>query len=236
MFWGNGNKIELNMENEKILENLSAEYDLRFSGKEADRVRVWKVLVERFFQSLIGQDKVVLDLGCGYGEFINQIDASQKFGMDLNPNAPKLLNDDVEFLEQDCSHEWSILENSLDVVFTSNFFEHLPNKVSLSKTLEQAYRCLKPGGKIICMGPNIKFIPGAYWDFWDHFLELTELSISEGLTLHGFKVTKCIPKFLPYTMSDKKPADDWLIKLYLKLPMIWPLKGKQFLVVAEREA
>jgi len=223
------------MENEKILEGLSAEYDLRFAGKEKDRNRVWSVLVKDYFQDLIGADKVVLDLGCGYGEFINHISASKKYGMDLNPDAPKFLNKEVSFLEQDCSMEWSVADASLDVVFTSNFFEHLPNKASLSKTLEQAHRCLRPGGKIICLGPNIKYLPGAYWDFWDHFLELTELSLAEGLQLHGYNVEKMIPKFLPYTMSDKVPPANWLIQLYLKLPLVWKIKGRQFLVVGVKK-
>lgn len=223
------------MENEKILENLSAEYDLRFAGKEEDRVRVWKVLVEEYFQTVVGANKVVLDLGCGYGEFINQISANEKYGMDLNPDAPKFLDSDVSFLEQDCSEIWALPEESLDVIFTSNFFEHLPNKSSLSKTLEQAHRCLRPGGKIICMGPNIKYLPGAYWDFWDHFLELTELSLTEGLNLHGFHVSDSIARFLPYTMSDKVPSASWLIKLYLKMPIFWPIKGRQFLVIGNKK-
>jgi len=155
--------------------------------------------------------------------------------MDLNKDAPKFLNNEVFFLEQDCSTEWSLHDASLDVVFTSNFFEHLPNKASLSKTLEQANRCLRPGGKLVCLGPNIKYLPGSYWDFWDHFLELTELSLAEGLQLHGFNVEKMISKFLPYTMSDKTPPADWLIQLYLKLPLIWKIKGRQFLVVGVKK-
>lgn len=222
------------MENEKILDSLSEEYEMRFSGKEAERERVWNVLVKHYFQHLVGHNRAVLDLGCGYGEFINQINAAEKYGMDLNQDAKKLLNKDVEFLEQDCSKAWELEDECLDVVFTSNFFEHLPNKSALSKTLEQVQRCLKQGGKLVCLGPNIKYLPGLYWDFWDHFLELTELSLAEGLKLHGFKVTKVIPRFLPYTMSDKEPPADWLIKLYLKLPVIWRLKGRQFLVVGEK--
>ena len=58
------------MENYEILKGLSAEYDLRFAGKEEDRNRVWSVLVKDYFQDLIGANKVVLDLGCGYGEFM----------------------------------------------------------------------------------------------------------------------------------------------------------------------
>jgi predicted SAM-dependent methyltransferase len=76
-------------------------------------------------------------------------------------------------------------QESLDVVFTSNFLEHLPDKVHVERTLAQAWRCLKDDGFIICLGPNIKYVPGAYWDFWDHFIPLTELSLSEVLKMKG---------------------------------------------------
>jgi thymidine phosphorylase len=69
-------------------------------------------------------DAVVLDLGCGHGEFINNVQCGKKIAMDLNPAARQYLNPNVVFLEQDCSHPWNIPESALDVVFTSNFFEH----------------------------------------------------------------------------------------------------------------
>ena len=34
---------------------------------------------------------------------------------------------------------------------------------------------------MIALGPNIKYLPGSYWDFWDHFLCLTEMSLGEAL-------------------------------------------------------
>ena len=101
-----------------------------------------------FFNRWITPDSAVLDLGCGYGEFINNIAAREKYGMDLNPDAVRHLAQEVRFLEQDCSAAWPLPENSLDAVFTSNFFEHLPGKQCLKQTLQQAFRCLKPGGRL----------------------------------------------------------------------------------------
>jgi SAM-dependent methyltransferase len=152
--------------------------------------------------------------------------------MDLNPDTPSRLNPDVKFLYQDCSQRWDIPDQSLDVVFTSNFFEHLPDKTSLGKTLDETRRCLKPGGCLIAMGPNIKYLADAYWDFWDHHVALSDVSIREALETRGFTTEACIGRFLPYTMSRKRPIPDLFIKAYLNLPPIWPLFGKQFLVVA----
>mgnify|MGYP003398647856 CR=1 FL=1 len=48
----------------------------------------------------------ILDLGCGHGEFINTIRCREKFAMDLNPDSPSFLTNEVTFLPQDCSMRW----------------------------------------------------------------------------------------------------------------------------------
>jgi hypothetical protein len=152
--------------------------------------------------------------------------------MDLNSDAPRYLSAEVNFIQQDCSRPWAVDEDSLDVIFTSNFFEHLPDKAALGRTLDQAHRALHKGGQLIAMGPNAKLVPGAYWDFWDHYIPLTEASLSEALENRGFRIERKEPAFLPYTMAGKRPAPLLLVRIYLALPRLWPLIGKQFLLVA----
>ncbi|WP_257791571.1 class I SAM-dependent methyltransferase [Ereboglobus luteus] len=175
-----------------------------------------------------------MDLGCGYGEFINNISATEKFGMDLNPKTKGNLNSDVTLFAQDCSSRWPMEDNTLDMVFTSNFFEHLPDKATLQRTLLEVRRCLTPGGVLIAMGPNIRYLPGSYWDFWDHYLPITERSLSEGLQSLKFEVSLCKARFLPYTMARGIKMPPFLVGLYLRLPIFWPIFGKQFLVVARK--
>lgn len=214
---------------------LQAIYERRFKEERvAYRVRLWRTLVASFFQPMIPPGAAVLDLGCGYGEFINQIRCGSRFAMDLNPKATEHLDPTVKFLFQDCSLRWDLPDQSLDVVFTSNFFEHLPDKLALKHTLIEAARCLKPGGQLIALGPNIKFVQGAYWDFWDHFLSLTELSLSEALDNNGYRVERAVPRFLPYTTINQPAFPMAFVRLYLRLPLLWPWFGRQFLVVARR--
>jgi len=216
---------------------LQAIYARRFTtANAAYRHRLWSVLVADFFQQLVAADAAVLDLGCGYGEFINHIRCRERHAMDLNPSAPDHLSPGVQFHFQDCSRHWEIPAASLDVVFTSNFFEHLPDKLALKLTLLEAARCLRPGGRLIALGPNIKYIQGAYWDFWDHFLCLTELSLAEALENNGFIVRRALPRFLPYTTVNQPAFPMAFVRAYLRLPIFWPLFGRQFLVVAERRA
>ncbi len=84
------------------------------------------------------------------------------------------------------------------------------------------------------MGPNIKFVPGAYWDFLDHHIALTEMSLKESLELSGFCVERCEDRFLPYTMVGGSKPPLWTVALYLKVPLLWKLKGKQFLLIASK--
>src|SRR5439155_7849051 len=117
---------------------------------------------------------------------------------------------------------------------TSNFFEHLPSKDNLLATIREANRCLKTGGLLICMGPNIKYIGGAYWDFSDHYLPLTHVSMEEFLRLGGFREIKITKKFLPYTMAKGLQPPVILLRIYLKMPFLWEIFGRQFLVFARK--
>ena len=213
-----------------ILETI---YTERFNETSAYRLKVWVILNRYFFSKYIDKKSTVLDLGAGYGEFINTVDASKKYAMDLNPETMAHLLPKVNGLSQDCSQPWKIGE-PLDVVFSSNFLEHLESKNLLIETLKNAHRALKPGGKIVLVGPNIRYTNGAYWDFLDHHIPLTEKSLQEALTLVGFKVEHSVDRFLPYTMQDKREAPLFLIRLYLALPFIWRFFGQQFLVVARK--
>ncbi len=213
---------------------LEAIYKNRFRDQIEYRKRVWATLCSSFWSRLIPEQASVLDLGSGYGEFINQIHCAHKWAMDLNPSSPRYLDSSVVFLQQDCSDPWQIPDESLDVIFSSNFFEHLPTKVALSRTFSEARRCLRNDGLLIAMGPNIRYLPGEYWDFWDHYLPLTDKSLAEGLRAGGFDIDKQIPRFLPYTMSQTPSLPSWLIALYLHTPLLWPLFGRQFLVIARK--
>ena len=214
--------------------DLSRIYAQRFQDNLEYRKHIWRVLITSFFQKYIPKKGSVLDLGCGYGEFINQVTAGSKRAMDMNPDAAGHLADGVAFLQQDCSRPWPIEPESLDTVFTSNFFEHLPDKGALGRTLDQIHTALKPGGCLIAMGPNIRCTRGAYWDFWDHYVPLTEKSLGEALCNRGFHLARCTARFLPYTMAGKRPTPLIFVRAYLFLEPIWPLFEQQFLVVAEK--
>lgn len=217
-------------------DELQQEYLRRFGPQERYRDSVWKILTRDYFQQFIPPAATLLDMGSGWGQFVNHIQATKKYAMDLNPDGARRVAAGVEFFLHNCADVWPLADNSLDLVFTSNFLEHLPCKRDLSATLAQAYRCLRPGGSILCMGPNIRFVPGEYWDFWDHHIPLSDRSLTEVLELEGFRTRLCHAKFLPYTMVNKKPTPLFLVRWYLKMPWLWRWLGKQFLILACKES
>jgi SAM-dependent methyltransferase len=211
-------------------------YQARFAGLDEYRSAVWRVLVDEVFSRWIVNDASVLDLGCGYCEFINQVVARRKYAMDLNPAAGRNAASDVTVLEQDCSAEWQLEPESLDAVFTSNFFEHLCDKAALERTVESAVRCLRPGGRLIALGPNIRYTGTAYWDFYDHHVALSEQSLTELLRKRGLEIEYVRAQFLPYTMSTGHRYPTWVLRAYLRTPLLWRVFGKQFLVVARKKS
>ncbi|HEV1995559.1 MAG TPA: class I SAM-dependent methyltransferase [Candidatus Acidoferrum sp.] len=209
-------------------------YHRRFDADLEYRNGVWRVLTREFFSRYIRPSDHILDLGCGYGQFINHIQCAHRYAMDLNPASKNVLQNEVKLFAQDCSSRWPLESGSLDLVFTSNFFEHLPTKGHLMLTLQEAHRCLRSGGRLIAMGPNVKHLPGAYWDFFDHHIPLTELALQEALEVAGFRCLEVISRFLPFTMVNAPKYPLRLVSLYLKLPWLWRWFGRQFLLIVQK--
>jgi hypothetical protein len=49
--------------------------------------RVWKILCRDFFDSYLSPELTIVDLACGYGEFVNSVTAARRIAIDLNPDA-----------------------------------------------------------------------------------------------------------------------------------------------------
>jgi SAM-dependent methyltransferase len=195
---------------------------------------IWKVLCGEFFQKIVGENKVVLDLASGYGEFSNNIQAARKIAIDINPDAKQFLPNDVEFHSGSATDIRGVESDTADVVFTSNFLEHLRTKEELDRVFLEILRILRPGGKFIVMGPNIRYLTEQYWDFYDHHLPLSHLSVEEGLVQSGFEIDTVRARFLPYTTRSALPQNSFFVSTYLKLPVLWQVFGKQFLVVGRK--
>jgi SAM-dependent methyltransferase len=209
-------------------------YTRRFGGIEHRRWGVWQVLARHFFQRWIDPADTVVDLGAGYCEFINSIRARRKYALDAGLLTADKAAPDVSVLPEEATSPWPLPPESVNVVFSSNFFEHLRSKEELGQCLAEAHRVLRPGGLLIALGPNIRFCYDVYWDFIDHHLPLSDRSLVEALEIAGFRRELVIPRFLPFTMSGRVPPRAFLVRLYLLFPFAWRVWGRQFLVMARK--
>jgi SAM-dependent methyltransferase len=219
-----------------VSQELEQLYANRFDA--ADRVwknRVWQILWQRVFSNWVKPDSILLDLGAGYCEFINHAVAARRIAVDLNPETAQVAVPGVEVYAVSADKLEFLADGSIDVVFSSNFLEHLPDKESVASVLDEIHRVLKPGGRVILMGPNIRYLADQYWDYFDHHVPLSHKSMHEGLTLHGFRIDHAERKFLPYTVQGSRLRWPWLVHLYLTLrPLSSHFFGKQFLISATK--
>ena len=214
-------------------DDLQRLYRTRFDEKSREaKQRLWKAIVESFFQKYVSSTSAVLDLGCGFGEFLNHVRCARRIGVDLNPEATKYLAQGVEFHAGDVCDLKMLPDACVDLVFSSNLMEHLPSKEAAERMIKESRRVLKSGGSLLLMGPNLRYLPGEYWDFWDHRLPITDRSLAEVLGSLDFKVVEQRARFLPYTTRSALPQAGWLVRLYLHLPWAWCFFGRQFLVRA----
>lgn len=213
--------------------NLEKIYRQRFAGMDEYRIKLWGILCRDFFQAFIPQTATIVELASGHCEFINQIQAARRIALDINPDTAQYAATGVEVLLEKSWDVKSMSSNSVDIIFISNFLEHL-SKEKIVVTLREAHRQLKAGGKILILQPNIRYTYRDYWMFFDHITPLDDRALCEVLKICDFRVRQCLPRFLPYTTQSRLPKSLGLVRLYLKLPILWRLFGQQCFIQAEK--
>jgi SAM-dependent methyltransferase len=211
-------------------------YANRFDSRQMQaKIALWKVLIDDFLQNYVPPESAVLDIGGGYCEFINQIMAEKKCLIDLNPDSKLFANADVNVLNIDVLNwdAYTSFTEQFDRIFISNFFEHLRNKEELVDIISFCFNALKPSGSLLVIQPNFKYSYKEYYDFIDHQLPITHLSLQELLQTVGFEIDLIVPRFLPFSTKGR-PASPLLLKIYLKLPFLWRFLGGQMFVKASK--
>lgn len=216
------------------MRNVDNYYKIRFKNNELiERNQIWKTLCFSFFQKYISETDIVLDIGSGFCEFLNNIKCFKKIAIDINPRTKKLANKDIEVLQINALKIPSKYYGKVDIIFMSNFLEHLNSKEEVIKLLSICNKVLKKEGKLLLVQPNINLVKESYWDFIDHIIPLNTNSIKEALEIAGFKIEEFVEKFLPYTTKNKLlPKNEILIKLYLMMPSVIRIFAGQSFVLA----
>ncbi len=218
----------------KYQDYLQEIYSNRFKINLKERNKVWSILCSDFFQKYIPRNSKILEIAAGYCEFINNINAKEKIALDLNKDVKKFAKSEVKVHIGTATKLDFLEKESIDVVFISNFFEHL-TKIQIVETLKEVHRILRKGGKILILQPNIRYCYKDYWMFFDHISPLDHRSLKEILLLQNFKIQKILPRFLPFQMKESKlPKFKFLIKIFLKCKIAQIILGKQMFIYAKK--
>ena len=201
------------------------------SQPDARRRVLWQTLVACVFQKQIPPEAVVLELGAGYGDFINAVTARCRLAVDVWPGMGAHLEAGVEGLVTSITRLDGVPDSSVDYVFSSNCFEHV-SQPDLMECLAQLRRKMKPGGMLSIVQPNFKYCFREYFDDYTHISIYTAQGLSDLLAANGFRVVRCIPRFMPLTLKSRVPVHPWLIRLYLMSP--FKPMARQMLISAIR--
>ena len=209
-------------------------YDYRFKDVDDSAKRaVWHEIA-CWLHHRNGSPERVLDAAAGAGEFISAVPAGERWAVDLVDHG---LTSIPGIHVQIAPIEHATLpDDYFDLVFVSNLLEHLPSPEAVAQSLARLREALRPGGRLVVLGPNFKYCSGEYFDCSDHILALTERSVAEQLYGAGFAVEEVVARFLPFSFRSRLPASSTLTRLYLRTRPAWRLFGQQFLVTATKEA
>jgi SAM-dependent methyltransferase len=207
-------------------------YQYRFKNvRSAVRRGVW-VQVAAFLSRRFGNPERVLDPAAGSGEFIASVPARERWAVDLVDHGLSGLTG-VK-VQIGSIMEADLPRDHFDLIFVSNFLEHLPTPGAVARFLSKMRMLVRPGGRLVIMGPNFRYCVREYFDCADHVLALTHRSVAEHLHGAGFVVDDVIPRFLPYSFRPILPPWPWLIHCYLAFSPAWRILGKQFLVSGKK--
>lgn len=197
------------------------------------RKPIWKEVAEYIQRKFIPKESRVLDLGAGYCDFINFIDARERYAVDIFERLSQYADAGVKTHIGECTDLRMFGDGTLDTVFASNLFEHLTHE-QLLLTINEIRRVLRQDGRLILMQPNFKYCYRTYFDDYTHLQIFTHEGIYDLLEMAGLQIEAMQPRFLPVNMKStlklRIPFIHLVVRWYLRLP--FRPKAGQMLVVA----
>ena len=203
-------------------------HDVRFTPDPRRKV-LWRALWRHYFSRQISPNDCVLDIGCGYGAFINEVVARRRIALDSWSEFTRYLDPGVEAIVGSAVEVGSLVKGQVDFALASNLFEHLTQD-ELIRLLDGLRELLYPRGTLNVIQPNFAYAFREYFDDYTHVSVYTHVGLSDLIRASGFEVIEVRPRFLPSSIKARLPVNEILIRAYLASP-IKPL-AKQMLIRA----
>ncbi len=134
------------------------------------------------FEEFTDKTKNVLEFGCGGGFLLKNLEAKQKIGIEINPEARTFALENgltvVEYIK-DIPNQWA------DVIISNHVLEHTHNPL---EELTLLYPKLRVGGRAIFVVPHekkTKFIPN---DINQHLFTWSEMNLGNLFGKAGYNI------------------------------------------------
>jgi SAM-dependent methyltransferase len=142
---------------------LESKYDLWHQEKEGapQQLGIWYRWANSILERQDVENKVVLEIGCGRGMFVDyvcgrQYPPAKYYGCDFSIEAIQIAREKYQSYRNaiwQCEdiQSLSFVDNSFDTIISCETIEHIPHP---GKGLSELHRVLKHGGKLILTCPN----------------------------------------------------------------------------------
>lgn len=129
-----------------------------------------------YFQDLLGEARLILDLGCGGADFVND----RSVGVDLDFEA--LRGSRKRLVQADLDGPLPFRNASFNGVLAKDVIEHLQHPRGL---LEEVRRVTAPGGRLVLVTP--RDVPRAVWADYTHVRGFTRNALRSLLRDSGWR-------------------------------------------------
>ena len=162
----------------------------------------------KLINRLSKDSKMLLDVGCGTGDFL--FTAKQNGwnvkGFEPNPQAREIANLKTNNAVSNIESLLDLDKQSFDVITLWHVLEHLPN---LEEHIQLFQSLLKPNGRLVIAVPNFKSYDAKYYkSFWAaydvprHLWHFSRTSISKLFSKYNMEVEETLPmKFDAFYVS-----------------------------------
>ena len=177
---------------QKVFSDVAKNYDLMNDVMSFGAHRIWK----KRFVDLVNplKDDMIIDIGSGSGDIVKEILKKniniQLDIVDLNKKMLSLVKKKIQY-----NNVNYYLANAEDLNFNDNFYDKylisfcLRNITNLEKSLKEAYRILKPGGKFFCLEfstPESFLIDVIYKKYKSNFLPFAGKIFSDNKDAYSY--------------------------------------------------
>jgi len=153
-----------------------------------------------------------LDVGGGLGPYRKYLPGVSCYSVEINPLlAPDLVGSALEL---------PVSTNSIDALLMNDVLEHLPDPAA---AIREAFRCLRPGGKVFATTPflwNLHYEPHDYYRFTGYALRYL-------FEKEGFVVSRVEPMGRVFSYLATRIAEKWF-NLATKLFFFLPKRARRY--------